>query len=185
MGFQFPYLFVQEFGERSETGVAKGVGELDEDVDELVELALGMPFVQSFSVVIIKLFKDGQFTFTSEGVEEVGNLFKFSGFGIVDGIEVFEGGQHVEEDEDLLFGEDALVLALGAGLDGGLDVDLGGGGGVVVVLVGGIMLFLLIDLHVDGGWGCGFVEKGRVFDPAHSLQKCCGEIFVRVGKEVI
>jgi len=144
MGFQLYYLSVHEFGERSETGIAKGIGELGKDIDELVELALRVPVVQSFSVVIIKLFKDGQFAFTGEGMEEVGMLLKFSGFGIIDFVEVFEGGQQVEEDEDLFFGEDALVLALGAGLDGGLDVDLGGR--ELVVLVGEIVLLLLIDL---------------------------------------
>jgi hypothetical protein len=127
MGFQLYYLFVQEFGERSETGIPKGIGEIGQRDDELPELALGVPFVQSFSVVIIKLFKDGQLAFTGEGMEEVGNLFKFIGSGIVDGIEVFESGQQVEEDEDLFFGEDAAVLALGAALDCGLEVDLGGG----------------------------------------------------------
>ena len=143
MGFQLYYLFIDEPGERSETGVAKGVGELDMDVDELVELAWRVPLVQSFGV-IVKIFADGQFAFTGEGVEEVGNLFKFSGFSIVDAVEVFEGGQEVKEDKDLLFGEDALVLALGTGLDDGLDVDLGGGVGVV--LMGVIILFLLTDL---------------------------------------
>ena len=131
MRFQLDYLSVHEFDERPETGIAKAVGELDKDIDKLVELALRVPFVQSFSVVIIKLFKDGQFAFTGEGMQEVGNLFKFIGPGIVDGIEVFGGGQQVEEDEDLFFGEDALILTLGAGLDGGLNVDLGGGEGVV------------------------------------------------------
>lgn len=150
MGFQLYYLFIQEFGERSEAGVAKGVGELDKDVDELFELALCAPLVQSFSVVIIKLFKDGQFAFTGEGMEEIGNLFEFSGLGIVDAVEVFEGGQEVKEDEDLFFGEDAAFLALGAALDYGLDVDLAG---VLVVLVGGIMLFRMVDLQIDGGRG--------------------------------
>ncbi len=182
MGFQLDYLFIDKPGERFESGVAKGVGELDKDVDELVELALRMPFVQSF-VVIIELFEDGQFAFTGEGVEEVGILFKFSGFSIVDAVKVFEGGQEVKEDKDLLFGEDALVLALGTGLDGGLDVDLGGGVGVV--LMGVIVLFCLIDLQIDGGWRGLSAEKGRVFDPAHGLQKCCSEILIRVGQEVI
>ena len=116
-------------------------------------------------------------------MEEIGIAVEFVGQGIVDLVEVFECGQHVEEDEDLLFGEDALVLTLGAGLDGGLDVDLGGGVGVV--LVGEIMLFCLIDLQVDGGWSYRFVEKGGVFDPTHGLQKCCSEILAGVGQEVI
>jgi len=183
MGFQLDYLFIDKLGESSETGIAKFVGEVDEGNDELVELALGMPFVQSFVAVIIKLFKDGQLAFTGEGVEEIGIALEFIGFDIVDAVEVFEGGQQVEEDEDLFFGEDTLVLTLGSGFDGRLDVDLGSGVGVV--LMGGIMLISLIDLQVDGGWGPGFVEKGRVPDPAHGLQKGCSEILVCVGQEVI
>jgi len=143
MGFQLYYLFVQESGERFETGLAKAVGEMGEGDDELAELALRMPFVQSFAAVVVELFKDGQFAFTGEGVEQIGIAIEFIGLGIVDAVKVFEGGQHVEEDEDLFFGEDAALLTLGSGLDGRLDVDLGGVG---VVLVGGIMLICLIDL---------------------------------------
>ena len=144
MVFQLYYLFVQESGERFETGLAKAVGEMGEGDDELAELALRMPFVQSFAAVVVELFKDGQFAFTGEGVEQIGIAIEFIGLGIVDAVKVFEGGQHVEEDEDLFFGEDTLVLTLGCGLDGRLDVDLGGGVGVV--LVGEIMLIRLIDL---------------------------------------
>jgi len=143
MGFQLYYFFVQESGERFETGLAKAVGEMGEGDDELAELALRMPFVQSFAAVVVELFKDGQFAFTGEGVEQIGIAIEFIGLGIVDAVKVFEGGQHVEEDEDLFFGEDAALLTLGSGLDGRLDVDLGGVG---VVLVGGIMLICLIDL---------------------------------------
>lgn len=132
MGFQFPYLFVDEFGERSELGVAEGIGELDKDIDELVELALRMPFIQSVIVVVFERIMDGQLAFTGECMEEFGILLKCSGFAVIDAVEVFEGGQQIEEDEDLLFREDAAVLALGAGLDGGFEVDLG-----VDVVLGG------------------------------------------------
>ena len=64
MGFQLDYLFIDEPGERFETGVAKFVGEMDEGDDELVELALRVPFIQSFVAVVVELFKDGQFAFT-------------------------------------------------------------------------------------------------------------------------
>jgi len=168
MGFQLHYLSVHEFGEGSETGIAKSIGELDKDIDELVELALRMPIVQSFISVVVELFKDGQLAFTGEGMEEIGIALEFSGPVIIDAVEVFEGGQQVEEDEDLFFGEDALILTLCAGLDGGLDVDLGGGEGVV-----------------DGGWSGGSLQKGRIADPVYGLQKCCSEILVRVGQEVV
>jgi hypothetical protein len=90
MGFQLHYLFIDEFGERSKTGVAKGVGKLGKYVDELVQLAWRMPFVQFVIVIFVELIPDGQLAFTGEGVDEISVAIEFSGPGIVDAVKVFE-----------------------------------------------------------------------------------------------
>jgi len=87
--------------------------------------------------MIIELIDDGARGFSADGMKQIGDLPKFSRFAKVDPFDAFGFGQQVEEDEELLLGEDPFLLSLGSFAEGGLQNDPG------VVLVAGMVVGIL------------------------------------------
>lgn len=72
-----------------------------------------MTFIKVFVAVVFQRCQPGLFSFTGEGLEELGDGIEFILFVEIDAFNFGRLGEEIKEDEDLFFGEDPFFFSEG------------------------------------------------------------------------
>lgn len=104
---------VGEFGDLLEPGAAELFGEVGKDADQFHSLSVvvPVPLVETFGPIVIEFIPPAFLGVAGEGAEELGDGGELTGFSEVYGLDDLAGGEEIEDDQDLLFGEDAFLFA--------------------------------------------------------------------------